>query len=77
MFLIGKGVVQDEDEAFNWYKRAAEQGHVEAQYNIGEMYSLGRIVTADLEQAKFWLRLAAACGHLDAQVRLLQLGEDG
>ena len=29
-------------EASNWYRKAAEQGHVEAQYSLGSMFEEGR-----------------------------------
>jgi TPR repeat protein len=31
-------VAQDDAEAVKWYRKAAEQGHAEAQVNPGVMY---------------------------------------
>jgi TPR repeat protein len=31
----GQGVKKDTKEAFKWYLKAAKQGHMESQYNIG------------------------------------------
>jgi len=27
-----------------WYRRAAEQGHADAQYNLGWMYANGQVI---------------------------------
>ena len=35
-------IVKNEAEAFNWYRKAAEQGEAEAQYNLGWMYERAR-----------------------------------
>ena len=34
----GNGVVKDEVEAVRYYKMAADQGHVDAQFMLGEEY---------------------------------------
>ena len=31
-----EGVPEDDAEAVRWYRKAAEQGHAGAQYNLGE-----------------------------------------
>ena len=43
----GKGVEQDHAEAVKWYRKAAEQGHVEAQYELRFAYDLGDEVFGD------------------------------
>ena len=75
LLLLGKGVMPDAEEAVVWYRKAAERGNAEAQYNLGEMYRVGRIVRADVTEAVHWLKLAAEQNHLEAQVRLIQLNE--
>ncbi len=90
----GEGVVQDEAEAARWYRRAAAQGHaeslgrvhltaeqgsVEAQASLGEMYAAGEGVPPDAVEAIRWWRLAAEQGHAEAQVTLghrYDTGED-
>ena len=42
MYDNGRGVPQDDTEAVKWYRKAAEQGHAEAQNNLGVMYLNGR-----------------------------------
>lgn len=39
MYFKGQGVPQDDAQAAQWYRRAAEQSHAEAQYNLGTMYA--------------------------------------
>ena len=34
MYLLGKGVPQDDKQAVAWSRKAAEQGHVLAQYEL-------------------------------------------
>ena len=70
MYRNGKGVTQDNKEAVKWYRLAAEQGHVDAQYNLGWMYDKGRGVTQDYKEAMKWFRLAAEQGDEVAQYNL-------
>ena len=59
----GKGVPKDDAQAFQWYRRAAELGHVQAQYRLGGMYEKGRGVPVDGNNALQWYT-SAAMGHL-------------
>ena len=63
MYATGRGVPEDLAEAAAWYHKAAEQGHVSAQFNLGAMYATGRGVPEDLAEAAAWFRLAAALLH--------------
>jgi uncharacterized protein len=45
----------------------AEQGHAEAQYNLGAMYTNGIGVPQNSQEAATWYRQAAEQGHADAQ----------
>ncbi len=51
---------EDYDEAAKWYRKAAEQGHANAQYNLGIMYDNGQGVPQDYVQAHMWYNLSAA-----------------
>jgi TPR repeat protein len=55
----GYGVHQDNAEALKWYRLAAEQGHANAQYNLGFMYANGKGVLEDFAEALKWYRLSA------------------
>jgi len=56
--------------AIQWYRRAAERGQSDAQYNLGFMYVLGEGIQSDSEEGLRWLRLAAAQGE-GAAMRLM------
>jgi TonB family protein len=66
MYDKGQGVTQDYAEAVRWYKLAAEQGDVRAQFNLGFMYDKGQGVTQDYAEAVRWYKLAAEIPKLDA-----------
>ncbi|GHT35843.1 hypothetical protein AGMMS49592_6150 [Endomicrobiia bacterium] len=34
IYREGKGVKQDYKEAFNWFKKSAEQGYADAQFDL-------------------------------------------
>jgi TPR repeat protein len=59
-------VLQDAAKAFSWYRRAAEQGHARAQFNLGTMYAQGQGTHADALNAWAWLDLAAGNGMTQA-----------
>ena len=58
------------EEIAKWFYKAAEQGHVEAQFRIGECYLHGFGAPENKEEAFRWLRKAAEKNHLEAQRRL-------
>lgn len=64
------GVQKNEREGAAWFRKAAEQGQVQAQMLLGACYVLGRGVECNLLEAKKWLEKAAAQGHEDAQTGL-------
>ena len=37
LYWIGRGVQQDDAEAFKWYDRSARQGYATAQYLLGRL----------------------------------------
>jgi TPR repeat protein len=65
-----EGVPQDDIEAVRWFRLAAEQGRVLAQYNLGVAYQLGIGVPQDDVEAIAWYRKAAEQGDADAQFNL-------
>ena len=62
MYDNGRGVRQDDAQAVHWYRKAAEQGNVEAQHNLGAMYANGQGVRQDHKIAKEWLGKACDNG---------------
>ena len=61
---------QNYEEAAKWFRKAAEQGHVYAQYNLGYCYDSGEGVTQNYEEAAKWYRKAAEQGRVEAQFSL-------
>ncbi len=61
------GVEKDLKAALAWYLKAAEQGHAEAQFKLGDVYQFGGGVDRDLKEAFKWFRKAAEQGHAAAQ----------
>ena len=58
------------DDATRWYLKAAEQGHMWAQYKLGYIYNYGKGVSKDNGEAIKWYRKAAEQGHAGAQYNL-------
>lgn len=58
----------DAGEAFRWYRRAAEQGLADAQYEVGLRYEIGDGVAADYAEAEYWYGLATARGRCPGEL---------
>jgi TPR repeat protein len=58
---------QNVEEAFRWFRTAAEQGYAQAQYNLGSLYYYGTGVPKDYQEALKWYRKAADQGFIQAQ----------
>ena len=65
IYAGGRGVAADNMQARTWLRRAAEQGHAEAQYYLGSTSD-----DDEQEEAVEWLRQAGEQGHVDAQFAL-------
>ena len=70
MYYLGQGVDMNYKKASKWYKKAAKQGHAEAQYNLGAMHENGDGVDQSDSMAMRWYAKAAAQGHEEAQGRI-------
>lgn len=67
-YAIGmEGMPQSFERAAYWYRRAADQGVVNAQYNLGVLLERGLGVPQDSAAAVAQFRKAASKGHPDAQ----------
>jgi len=67
MYLHGAGgVAKDKFEAVEWFRKAVEQGHAEAQVQLGEMYLNGfGVPKAEGEGVKLFARLLTKVMHTD------------
>ena len=81
VFMISMPVFADFDKGWKAYQNGdyetalrewqplAEQGHIEAQFNLGVLYDKGWGVSQDYKQAIKWYKLSAAQG--DARARFV------
>jgi TPR repeat protein len=61
---------QDLPQAAEWYRKAADQNHHLAQFNLGIMLSHGQGIAKDDSTALIWFRRAAERGDPGAQFNL-------
>ncbi|KAF9900305.1 hypothetical protein EC991_007647 [Linnemannia zychae] len=59
------GVFQNHTAAMEWYRKAADQGSTDAQYNIGVMYHKGLGVSKDYSAAVEWYLKASDQGFME------------
>ncbi|KAG0238040.1 hypothetical protein BGW42_007594 [Actinomortierella wolfii] len=71
------GVVRSDADAFDWYLRAAENGHAGAQYNLALMYLEGQGVPQSDIDAFRWFHAAAVQGNATAQFSLAAMYDQG
>lgn len=64
------GKEQDYAKATRWYRKAADNGHMYAQYNLGWCYEKGLGVAALPVEAAKWYRKAAEQGYAPSQCNL-------
>lgn len=69
---LGNGAPANNTLAALWYRKAAEQGHANAQHNLANLYERGEVVAGDygMVAAATWYRRAAEQGYKPAQVNL-------
>ena len=62
-YKLGRGVTQDLNEAVQWFRRAADQGHLQSEDNLGlVLYEMGQKA-----EALPWLQRSASRGEPRAQ----------
>lgn len=72
MYLTGRGVEQDPEQAVVWLRRAADQEDPDAQFNLGVAFATGwdGMIAVDVVEAARWYRRAAARDHDGSQYNL-------
>lgn len=58
--------IKDYSQAVKWFSKAAEQGHIEAQVQLGICYENGLGVDKNKDKAYYWWQKAAEQGHESA-----------
>jgi TPR repeat protein len=64
------GATQDYPQAVQWYRKAADQNHSLAQFNLAIMYASGQGVARDDVKSMGWMQKAADQGDAGAQFRV-------
>jgi TPR repeat protein len=75
--VSSKNIVQDFEEAAQCFRKAADQGHAEAQLSLGILYEQGRGLPEDPVEAMRWYQKAAAQHVPHAGCRVGDLYRDG
>jgi TPR repeat protein len=76
-YFSGRGVSKDHVQAVRWLRKAADQSHREAQYELALRCANGEGAIADMTEAARLLGLAANQGHSMAQTELGTLYRHG
>ncbi len=65
IFHMGKKCLEEEDYegVFQYWKKAAELGHMDAQFNLSIMYRKGEGVERDMKKSMYHMEEAAIGGH--------------
>lgn len=69
-YRMGRETDEDLPESLRWYRAAAEQGHPQAQNNLGSMLLNGMGTDKNPGEAAIWYRKAAEQGEAAAQFNL-------
>ena len=63
MYENGEGTEKDLEKAIYWYDKAAKNGNISAQNNLGYQYMKGEVPKKDSTKAVYWLQKAAESGN--------------
>jgi TPR repeat protein len=77
MYFYGDGVSRDPAKALTLFTRAAENGHPDAQFNLGVIYFTGDTVPKDAVKAAEFFGKAADRGKVAAQLNLAFMYQAG
>jgi len=69
-YLLGRGVKQDDEKAFYYFNKAANQGDALAQNEVAYLHAAGKGTPRNSEQAFQWYKKAADQGLASAQYSL-------
>jgi TPR repeat protein len=76
-YRSGRGVLKDDAQALEWFKRAADGGNVQAQVNLARSYQLGEGTLKDYQAALKWYLRAAEQGRETAYIGLAEMYKRG
>jgi hypothetical protein len=72
---LAESSIRNEEEAFYWFSRAAEQGHQQAQLQTADMLVKGQGTQKDINAAALWYTQLAIEGNSHAAYKLGELYE--
>ncbi len=67
----------EDESALKWFRQAAEQGHVDAMFELGNVLFDRYSFYTGYSEAARWYRLAAEKGHTEAQFKFARIREGG
>src|SRR3990167_872338 len=70
MYLLGRGVPQDDEKAFYYFSRAARADDPFAQNELAYLYAAGKGTAKNPELAFYWYQKAANTGLASAEYNL-------
>lgn len=83
-YKYGLGIKQNHEMSGQWFRKAAEQGDADAQFNLGRIYGKGfgtyartRAAPQDDVEAVYWYRRSAEQGYRPAQFSLAEIYAEG
>lgn len=76
-YLLGRGVKQNDDKAFYYFKRSAEDENPFAQNELAYLYFSGKGTTRSYVDALYWYQKAADHGLSSAQYNLAVMYDRG
>ena len=74
LYAEGKVVASDVQKSYEYYSRAAQKEHPQAQYQLGMCFLGGKGVSTDMQQAQQWIEKAAQNGYPEALKVLKRMG---
>lgn len=73
----GKDAKSRKKASVHWYKRAADAGNIDAQYELGVLYYKGKCgITRNLKKAIEWLGKAGIQGHFEGAMMVAYIYGD-
>ena len=74
LYAEGKGVDNDIQKSYEYYRQAAQKEHPQAQYQLGMCFLAGKGVSSDVQQAQQWIEKAAQNDYPEALEILKRMG---
>lgn len=69
---------ENEREGLKWVRKAADNGHIKARYELAKAYEDGKFtLVADEREAFKWYKKAAYQGYVNAQFKVADMYEQG